>query len=35
MGPIDQIVRRGLISNAGGNTTRVYNFDNASLTVPA
>jgi hypothetical protein len=30
-----EIVRRGLISNAGGNTARVYNFDMASLTVPA
>jgi hypothetical protein len=29
------MVRRGLISNAGGNTARVYNFDIASLTVPA
>jgi hypothetical protein len=32
----DQILSGiGLISNAGGNTARVYNFDMASLTVPA
>jgi hypothetical protein len=32
----DQILSGiGLISNAGGNTARVYNFDVARLTVPA